>query len=231
MIINTYNQKGEKVGETKLPAGIFNVKMNSDLVHQVLVSQLARQRQATVQVKDRGEVRGGGRKPWRQKGTGRARHGSIRSPLWRHGGVTFGPIKEKVYKKIIPKKMRRKALFMVLTEKVKKGLLLILDKLNLAEPKTKLMKEIIENQMKNFKIQSKEIKEEKEKKGKKPESVLIILSQKDENIIRASQNLLKTATIQAKDLNVLDILKYKYLIMPQEGIGVIEKTFIFNKNL
>lgn len=231
MIINTYNQKGEKVGETKLPAEIFNVKMNSDLVHQVLVSQLARQRQATAQVKDRGEVRGGGRKPWRQKGTGRARHGSIRSPLWRHGGVTFGPTKEKVYKKIIPKKMRRKALFMVLTEKVKKGLLLILDKLNLAEPKTKLMKEIIENQMKNFKIQSKEIKEEKEKKRKKPESVLIILSQKDENIIRASQNLPKTATIQAKDLNVLDILKYKYLIMPQEGIGVIEKTFIFNKNL
>jgi len=226
MVVNTYNQKGEKIGETKLPSKIFNVKMNSDLVHQVLVSQMARQRQGTAQVKDRAEVRGGGRKPWRQKGTGRARHGSTRSPLWRHGGVTFGPTKEKNFKKIIPKKMRRKALFMVLTEKAKRGLLLILDKLNLEEPKTKLMKEIIENQMKNFKIQQKEIKEEKEKKKKKPESVLIILPQKDENVIRASQNLPKTATIQAKELNVLDILKYKYLIMLQEGLKVIEKTFI-----
>lgn len=230
MLINVYNQNGEKVGQQELPPKIFEVPLNSDLVHQVVVSQMANQRQGAANVKTRAEVRGGGRKPWRQKGTGRARHGSIRSPLWRHGGVTFGPSKEKVFKKIIPKKMRRKALFMVLTDKVKKGLLLILDKLNIEQPKTKLMKEIVNIQIKNFENQKTETKKDKIKKNK-PESILFILPQLDKDIIRASQNILKTGTIEAKNLNVLDILKYKYLIMPQAAIEVIEKTFGAKRNL
>ncbi len=224
MLVNVYNQNGEKVGQKKLPPKIFDVKLNPDLARQVVISQMANQRQGTVQVKDRAEVRGGGRKPWRQKGTGRARHGSIRSPIWRHGGVTFGPTKEKVFKKIIPKKMRRKSLFMVLTEKARNGLLLILDELRLEQPKTKLMKEIIKNQIKNFNVQQ-------IKKSKKPESVLIVLPQKDESVVRASRNIPKTMTIQAKDLNVLEVLKYKYLIIPQQGIEVIEKTFSPKRNL
>ena len=110
MKTEVYNQQGKKVGQTILPKEIFEVPMNADLVHQVFISHTANQRQNSAHTKNRGEVRGGGRKPWRQKGTGRARHGSIRSPLWKGGGVTFGPRNEKNWKKDIPKKMKRKAL-------------------------------------------------------------------------------------------------------------------------
>lgn len=143
MKVPVYNQKGEKVSEALLPKEIFAIKMNSDLVHQVVLSQVANRRQITAKVKDRSEVRGGGRKPWRQKGTGRARVGSTRSPIWRGGGVTFGPTTEKVFKKRIPKKMRKKALFMVLSAKAKENLLLVLDNLKIEKPKTKSMAEIL----------------------------------------------------------------------------------------
>src|SRR3989338_9034179 len=124
MKIDVYNEKGEVTGSTILPKEIFQVPMNADLVHQVLISQTANKRQISAHTKNRAEVRGGGRKPWRQKGTGRARVGSIRSPLWRGGGITFGPRTEKVYARDIPKKMRRKALLMVLSEKAKNDLVL-----------------------------------------------------------------------------------------------------------
>ncbi len=203
-----YNQEGKKISQTLLPKEIFDVKMNSDLVHQVAVSQMANRRQVSAHIKTRAEVRGGGRKPWRQKGTGRARAGSIRSPIWRGGGVTFGPTTEKVFKKRIPKKMRRKALFMVLSAKAKENLLLVLNNLKIEKPKTKLMREILDKLFL--------------KKG----SGLIALAQKDENIIKAARNIPKTETIQAKDLNVLDLLSSKYLVMPKEVIKVIKETFI-----
>jgi large subunit ribosomal protein L4 len=120
-----------------LPKEIFDVEINPDLIHQVVVAQTANRRRVIAHTKGRGEVRGGGKKPWRQKGTGRARHGSIRSPLWKGGGVTFGPTKERTFKKEINKKMKRKALFMVLTAKAKNNLLLVLDKIILEQPKTK----------------------------------------------------------------------------------------------
>ena len=126
MKINLYNQKGEKVGKTDLPDEIFNVEINSDLLHQVIVSQMANKRQSSAHTKDRGDVSGGGKKPWRQKGTGRARHGSRRSPIWVGGGVTFGPKSEKNYKKTIPQKMKRKALFMALSSKVNDDELILL---------------------------------------------------------------------------------------------------------
>src|SRR3990167_5955176 len=117
MKISIYNQAGEKTSTMNLPKEIFEIKFNADLVHQIAVSLSANKRQISAHSKTRSEVRGGGKKPWRQKGTGRARHGSIRSPLWKGGGVTFGPRKDKVYEKDVPKKMRRKALLMVLSEK------------------------------------------------------------------------------------------------------------------
>lgn len=208
MIVKVLNQKGKEVGEARLPKEIFEVKMNPDLVHQVVLVQMANRRQISAKVKTRAEVRGGGRKPWRQKGTGRARVGSIRSPIWRGGGVTFGPTTEKVFKKKIPKKMRRKALFMVLSAKAKENLLLVLDKLEIEKAKTKAMAEILNKLFL--------------KKG----SGLVVLLQKDENIIKATRNIPKTAIMQAKDLNVLDLLSYKYLVMPREAIKIIKDTFL-----
>ena len=208
MLVNTYNQKGEKIGQTRLPSEIFDVKVNPDLVHQVVVSQLANRRRVIAATKGRGEVRGGGRKPWRQKGTGRARHGSIRSPLWRGGGVTFGPRKERVFKKRIPKKMRRKALLMALSGKVKNNFLILLDKLKIEKPKTKLMAEILK------KLPCKE------------NSTLIALPEYDRNIILAARNLLEVDTLWARNLNALDLLIFKYLVMPKESIKVIKETFL-----
>lgn len=213
MKVTVYNQEGKEVGTTLLPKEIFGLKVNPDLVHQVVVSQMANRRKVIAHTKGRAEVRGGGRKPWRQKGTGRARVGSIRSPLWRGGGVTFGPTKERVFKKKINKKMRKIAFFMALSTKAKNNLLLILDKLSLKQPKTKSMTKIIENwksEIKNF------------KEG----SCLIASPRKDENIIRATRNIPNLQTIEARNLNTLDLLSFKYLIMPKETIKVIKETFL-----
>jgi large subunit ribosomal protein L4 len=144
MKVPVYNQKAEEIGKTELPGEIFEVEMNSDLVHQAVLAQQANQRRKIAKTKDRGEKRGGGRKPWRQKGTGRARAGSNRSPIWKGGGVTFGPTTERIFKKKITKKMRKKALFMVLSAKVRNNLLLVVDSLNFEKAKTKLAKEILD---------------------------------------------------------------------------------------
>jgi len=212
MKIETYNQSGEKVGQTLLPKEIFDIEINPDLVYQVAVSQMANRRKTIAHTKTRGEVSGGGRKPWRQKGTGRARHGSIRSPIWRHGGVVFGPRKEKIFKKEIPKKMRRKALSMVLSAKAKENLLILLDSLKIEKAKTKLMAKIIENLKKKI----------KDFKG----SLLIALPQKEETIYRAGRNIPDVGIIEARNLNALDLLSFKYLLMPKETIKVIKETFL-----
>ncbi len=204
-----YNQNGKKTEESvSLPNEIFDVKMNPDLVHQVAVSQMANKRRVIAKTKNRSEVSGSGRKPWRQKGTGRARHGSIRSPIWRHGGVTFGPTTDRVFKKKIPNKMRKKALFMVLTQKAKKDFLVILDNLKIEKPKTKLMNEILN------------------KLPGKDSSRLVILPQKEEDIIKATRNISETKIELAKNLNVLDLLSFKYLILPKDSIKIIKETFL-----
>jgi len=208
MKVKVYNQKKEEIEEIELLKEIFEIKLNTDLVHQVVLAQTANRRQILAKVKARGEVRGGGRKPWRQKGTGRARVGSIRSPIWRGGGVTFGPTTEKVFKKRIPKKMRRKALFMVLSAKAKENLLLVLDKLEIEKPKTKAMAKVLNKLFL--------------KKG----SGLIVLPKINKNIILSVKNIPKTGTIQAKDLNVLDLLSYKYLVITKETIKIIKDTFL-----
>lgn len=213
MLIDSYNQKGEKLGRTRLPQEIFGIEMNSDLVHQIMVSQMANRRQVIAHTKTRAEVSGGGRKPWRQKGTGRARHGSIRSPIWRGGGVAFGPRKEKVFKKKIPKKMRRKALFMVLSSKVKDKELLVLDKLETKKPQTKIMAKMMENLRKKI-------------GDFKEGSILFLLPKKDENLVKSLRNIKKVKTILARESNVLDLLKYKYLIIPKKSIKVLKETFL-----
>jgi len=208
-----YNQEGKEVGKAKLPAEIFNLPMNKDLVHQVMVAQTANARQVLAHTKDRSERRGGGAKPWRQKGTGRARHGSIRSPIWRGGGVTFGPTKERVFAKKINKKMKRKALLIVLSSKVKDKEMVLLDKLELVQAKTKQMMEVFNN------LKTK-IKKDLTK------GTLIVLPASDQKIIRAIKNIPKIKTIRADSLNVSDILSYRYLLMPQEAIEVIKKTYL-----
>jgi large subunit ribosomal protein L4 len=224
MLVNTYNQNGEVVGQTRLPSEIFGLEINPDLVYQVAVSQMANRRKTIAHTKDRSEVRGGGRKPWRQKGTGRARHGSIRSPIWRHGGITFGPRKERVFAKKIPTKMKRKALLMILSTKAKENLLILLDSLKIEKPpkenlrfptgqaKTKLMAELI----KNLKLKIKNFKEG---------SILIATPQKDELIYRASRNIPDVGIVEARNLNALDLLSFKYLLLPKETIKVIKETF------
>ena len=168
---------------------------------------MANQRKVIAHTKDRSEVRGGGRKPWRQKGTGRARHGSRRSPIWKGGGVTFGPTKDRVFDKKINKKMRRKALLMVLSAKAKNNLLLLLDKFDLNQAKTKLMAEVL----KKLPI-----------KG----SVLIALPKIEKNIILAARNIPRVKTIEARNLNPLDLLSFKYLIISKEAIKAVKDAFI-----
>lgn len=207
MLVNVYNQAGEKQKQVELPKSVFEIDIKEDLIHQVVVSMASNRRQGTAHAKDRGEVRGGGKKPWRQKGTGRARHGSSRSPIWKGGGVTFGPRNEKVYKKIIPKKMKRKALGMALSSKATEGMLIVIDSIKLSQAKTKLMSVILE---------------------KLPcygKSTLIALPDMDKNIIIASRNIPNVTTIQAKDLNAMDILNFQYLVISKESIKVIEGIF------
>lgn len=208
MKADVYNQKGEITGSTNLPKEIFEVNFNSDLVHQVAVSFMANKRQTLAHTKTRGEVRGGGKKPWKQKGTGRARHGSNRSPIWRGGGITFGPRTDKVFEREIPKKMRRKALLMVLGQKLKDKELLILDKIELEIGKTK------------------EISSTLSKLPCKEQKTLIALPNYDKKIFLATRNIKKVLTEDARNLNVLELLNYKYLLMPKETIKTIEKTFV-----
>ena len=221
MIVKTYNQKGEEVGKTKLPDNIFKVKFNHDLVNQAVIIQTANARVLTAHAKGRAEVRGGGKKPWRQKGTGRARHGSIRSPLWKGGGVTFGPNKERVFAKKISKKMKRKALFMVFSSKVKGNELIVLDKLEAVKSKTKSIFEILANLFKKLTSQELKIKNKNIKKS----LILIIESKKDIKLERGVKNLPFAKVVRADSLNVMNLLNYKYVLMPKEAVGIIEKIY------
>ena len=186
---------------------IFEVPMNANLVHQVVTSQSSNRRSVIAHTKDRGDVSGGGKKPWRQKGTGRARHGSIRSPLWVGGGVTFGPTNERNFKKDIPKKIKRKALLMVLGEKLKSETLIIVDSIDLKDIKTKDLKK----QLDSLKLDG---------------SCLIALPELNENVIKSARNIQKVSTIQAKDLNCLDLLNKKYLLTTKQGIEKIKEIFV-----
>lgn len=216
METKVYNTKGEETGKVNLPESVFDLPWNDDLVHQVVVSAQSNLRTPVAHTKDRSEVRGGGRKPWRQKGTGQARHGSRRSPIWRGGGITFGPRKEKDYSKKINKKMKAKALFTTLSQKLKDNEIIFVDSIAFAEPKSAKAKEIVSNlsNIKGFDTL----------KTKKKNTALFALGQKDKNAEKSFQNFGNISVDEARNLDPLEILTHKYLIVsdPENVVKFLE---------
>lgn len=215
--VKVYNMEGEETGTLKLPEKVFGVPMNKDLLHQAIRMYQANKRKSTAHTKTRAEVSGGGRKPWRQKHTGRARHGSRRSPIWKGGGITFGPRSERNWKLQMPEKMRRKALFVALSAKTRDNEIVLLDELKLGGGKTKDFKE----RMKQFALHA-----PFPELGAKGGRSLIVLPKKEETLSRAARNLSLLAVELAQNLNPLKVLSCKYLVLPKEGVAVIEKTFV-----
>lgn len=206
MKTKVYNLEGKEAGEIELPERIFNVALNEDLVHQVVIAQMANARTVIADTKDRGEVSGGGKKPWKQKGTGRARHGSSRSPIWKGGGVTFGPTTDRNYSKRINKKMKVKALFMVLSEKLREEKILVLDETKMAKPSTKEMLKSLSK----LSIKTK---------------ALMALGKRDENILKSVCNITNISVIASDSINVVDLLKNDMFVVNKEGLKRIEETY------
>jgi len=201
-----YNQKGTEAGSIDLPEKIFGAKWNADLVHQVVESMRSNKRAGTADTKGRGEVSGGGKKPWKQKGTGRARHGSSRSPIWVGGGVTHGPLAEKNYKRKISKKMRVVALYSVLSKKFKDGEVVFIDSLATKEMKTKNAIEVMKNLskatgIKDFTSTTKKIR------------ALLAMSGKDENIQKSFRNIPALELEMLANINPMQVLNRKYLVI------------------
>jgi large subunit ribosomal protein L4 len=201
-----YNQAGEDKGEIKLNSKIFNIEISPDLIKQAILALLSNRRNVIAHAKGRSEVRGGGRKPWRQKGTGRARHGSTRSPIWKGGGVTFGPSKEQNFTVKINKKAKVRALFMTLSDKAGSGLISVLEGFASKDGKTKEVSEFL--------------KKMKMTKG------LVVIEKMDEKIARAFRNIKGVEVIAANSLNVYDTLNAKTVIFTKEALKVLEQTFL-----
>ena len=210
-----YNQEGKKIGDLALPEELFNLPWNADLVHQVVVAMQSNQRANTAEAKGRGEVRGGGKKPWKQKGTGRARHGSSRSPIWRGGGVTHGPTTLRNYQKKINAKMKIKALLTTLSQKQRDGELLFVDNLNVSAPKTSMAQKAINklSQIKGYETLA-------YKRGKR---ALFLVPQASEGLVKSFRNLASAELSEVRNLNPLSALTYKYLIFadPAASLSVL----------
>jgi large subunit ribosomal protein L4 len=210
-----YTAEGKKQGSMKLAENVFGLPWNADLVHQVVVAMQANARQPIAHTKGRSEVRGGGRKPWAQKGTGRARHGSSRSPIWRHGGVTHGPTNERDFSQKINKKMRVKALYTILSKKWKDGEVFFISDLSFKEPKTKDARAMLTTfgTIEGF-----------EKVATRRNNALyMILPKADANVKKSFQNMGNVLVGTVNTLNPVDILSYKYLLLsaPEEVVNVI----------
>ncbi len=210
--IKVYNQEAEVVGEESLPAELFALPWNNDLIHQAVVTYLANQRQPIAHTKTRAEVRGGGRKPWRQKGTGRARAGSIRSPIWRGGGITFGPRSERNFKLKLNKKMKKKALYTALSDKVKQKQLAIVDALHFDQYKTKKFAEMLEKFEKKVFV----LGEQENKKAKR--SIMVVNDSNDKKILFSGRNLAGVEVVNFNNINIFTILKYRYLLITKKAI-------------
>ena len=203
--VDVYNMQGKKVSDVELSTAVFGIEPNETVVHSVLVNYLANQRQGTQSTKTRAEVRGGGRKPWRQKGTGRARQGSIRAPQWIKGGIALGP-KPRSYKYTVNKKERRLAIKSILSSKVLEKELTVVDKLELKEIKTKSMVKALEA----LKVEGK---------------TLIILPEGNKNVIMSARNIEGVKAIKANNINVFDLLKYNNLILPVDTVKKLEEVY------
>jgi large subunit ribosomal protein L4 len=212
MTADVINLKNEKVGTIDLPERVFGAVWNESLVRQVLLAQRANARDPWAHVKDRSEVAGSGRKPWRQKGTGRARHGMTSSPLWVGGGKAHGPRNDKDYSQKVNKKMKRAALFTVLSKKLKDGEVKVVDTLTTEAPKTKMLAEALRNMLAM-------------KKGTKRYDVLLVPAGANAIVFRASSNLQKAKAIDATSLNVYDIVNHKNLLLEKDSIAAIEKHY------
>ncbi|MCK4533718.1 50S ribosomal protein L4 [bacterium] len=202
--IDLYNSKGKVIDKVLLPDEIFKVKVKVSVLNEVVKMHLANCRMGTACTKTKGEVSGGGSRPWRQKGTGRARAGSNRSPLWRHGGVTFGP-RPRNFKYSIPKKKKKLALKGALSNKFEAGELLVVDTLELKEPKTRIMSKLLDG----LKVQK---------------TSLIVIAKIDKLLLRATNNIPGLKVILGKDLNVYDVLKYKKIIITKEAVSMVKEV-------
>ncbi|AYF53758.1 50S ribosomal protein L4 [Clostridium botulinum C] len=202
--VDLYNREGQKVGDLQLAEAVFAVEVNADVLHQVVVAQLANKRQGTQSAKTRAEVSGGGKKPWRQKGTGRARQGSIRAPQWIHGGIVFAP-KPRDYRMAIPKSMKRVAMKSALTSKVNDQELVVLENLELEAPKTKEMVKMINA----F-------------EAKKP---LIVVAESNEVVYKSIRNIEGATVVPVNNINVYDILKHDKFIITKDAVAKIEEVY------
>ena len=203
--VDVYDIKGKKVSDIELADSVFGIEPNENIVHAVLVNYLANQRQGTQSTKTRAEVSGGGRKPWRQKGTGRARQGSIRAPQWIKGGIALGP-KPRSYKYTVNKKERRLAIKSILSSKVLEKELTVVDKLEVKEIKTKTMVKALAD----LKVEGK---------------TLIVLPENNKNVLMSSRNIEGVKTITANNINVFDLLKYTNLILPVDTVKKLEEVY------
>lgn len=212
-----HNQKGEEVGKLALPKDVFGLPWNADLVHTVVVSMMSSSRDPIAHTKTRGEVSGGGKKPWQQKGTGRARHGSTRSPIWVGGGVAHGPRNDKNYDRKINKKTKSKALYTILSRKFKDGELLFVDSISFDKPKTKDAKNVVESlaKVKGF-----------EKFSTKPKNVAIIaMDKRSVNVNKSFGNFGNISVEEFRNINPVSVLNHKYLVIvnPKETLKTFNK--------
>ena len=220
MKVKIYNSEGKETSMIALPESVFGLSWNGDLVHQVVITMQNNARISIAHAKDRSEVRGGGKKPWKQKGTGRARHGSSRSPIWIGGGVTHGPLSEKKYGGKINKKMKVKALYTVLSEKLRNGEILFVDSIETKEAKTKVARSVLENLSK--------IKGFETILSKKKNSALIAQGESNKDTLLSFANFGNIYMDDVKNLNPLNLLKYKILVItqPTESIKFIESKLV-----
>lgn len=217
-----YNKEGKKAGTITLPESIFGVAWNNALMHQVVTSMESNARTPVAHTKGRGDVRGGGKKPWKQKGTGRARHGSIRSPIWKGGGVTHGPINEKNYSRTIPKKMRAKALFMALSKKCKDGEIVFVDSIGFDAPKTAAAHKVLSSLASaGFPKMT----------TKKKNAALIALSAPTDASRKSFRNIGSVVCADVRNLNPVSVLKHTYLVLenPEAALAILANRTVSKK--
>ena len=202
--VAVYNMEGKEVGSMDLNDAVFGVEVNEHLVHMAVLQQLANNRQGTQKAKTRSEVRGGGRKPWRQKGPGHARQGSIRAPQWKGGGVVFAPV-PRDYSFKLNKKEKRAALKSVLTSRVQENKFIVVDELKMDEIKTKTFKGVLDNL--------------------NAEKALVVLNDMDANVIASAKNIPTVKTTQTNELNVFDVLKYNTVVVTKDAVATIEEVY------